>query len=142
MQDRSLPNLRKAQIRIHRELDKLEPLLESYRAKLAEVEAAIQALDPQLALPTRHRRYRDNPAFKRGELPRVMRDVMRTAGRPLATREVVALVLSRKGITLPTPALWRLVRVRTQQTFANWKARGIVEKVGSGVGTVRRLRDG
>ena len=69
--DSQLTKLRRKRIRIHRQLDKLDPLVAGYRAKLVEVEAAIQALAPELPLPTRHRTYQPNPHFARGELPRV-----------------------------------------------------------------------
>ena len=83
MIDPPLKKLRAKRIRIHRQLDKLEPLLASYRTKLAEVEAAIQALAPALPLPTRHRTYQPNPYFARGELPRIATAVLREAGEPL-----------------------------------------------------------
>jgi hypothetical protein len=77
--DPPLKKLRAKRIRTHRQLDKLEPLIAGYRAKLAEVEAAIQALAPELPLPTRHRTYQPNPYFARGELPRVALAVLREA---------------------------------------------------------------
>jgi hypothetical protein len=63
---RSLGNLRRARIRIHRQLDKLEPMLAAYHFKLAHVEAQIQALALELPLPMRHRTYQPNPYFMRG----------------------------------------------------------------------------
>jgi hypothetical protein len=88
--DPPLKKLRAKRIRTHRQLDKLEPLIAGYRAKLAEVEAAIQALAPELPLPTRHRTYQPNPYFARGELPRVALAVLREAGEPLPIRIIAA----------------------------------------------------
>ena len=58
-------------------------------------EAAIQRIAPELNLPPR--RYRPNPYFKRGELPRLALDIMREAGEPLATRTIAARALAAKG---------------------------------------------
>ncbi len=65
MPDTELANLRRRRCRIHANLAKLEPLVADYHAKLAQVEAAIMALDPQLWLPPR--RYKRNPVFARQE---------------------------------------------------------------------------
>jgi hypothetical protein len=46
MPDSPLKKLRAKRIRIHRQLDKLEPMLAAYHFKLAHVEAQIQALAP------------------------------------------------------------------------------------------------
>jgi hypothetical protein len=43
MVDPPLKKLRAKRIRVHRQLDKLEPLIAGYRAKLAEVEAGARA---------------------------------------------------------------------------------------------------
>ena len=99
---RSLGNLRRARIRIHRQLDKLEPLLAAYHFKLAHVEAQIQALAPELPLPTRHRTYQPNPYFMRGELPRVALTILREAGEPLPIRVIAARALARKDCPTPT----------------------------------------
>jgi hypothetical protein len=96
--------------RIHRQLDKLEPLLASYQAKLAELEAGIRAIAPELGIP---KRFRDpNPIFRRGELPRLAMDVLRGADRPLPIRTIAARVLAMKGIPLPDPTLRRRTRHR------------------------------
>jgi hypothetical protein len=92
MVDPPLKKLRAKRIRIHKQLDKLEPMVAGYRAKLAEVEAAIQAIAPELPLPARHRTYRANPYFVRGELPRVALAIMREAGEPLPVRVIAAPV--------------------------------------------------
>lgn len=58
MQDSELTKLRRARSRVHRQLDKLEPLLAGYHAKLADLNARIQTLAPELNLPPR--RYSPN----------------------------------------------------------------------------------
>src|SRR5277367_1371992 len=98
---RSLGNLRRARIRIHRQLDKLEPMLAAYHFKLAHVEAQIEAMAPELPLPTRHRTYQPNPYFARGELPRVALAILREAGEPLPIRVIAARALARKDCLTP-----------------------------------------
>ena len=61
MPDTELQSLRRKRRRICANLAKLEPLVADYHAKLASVEAAILAIDPQLWLPPR--RYKPNPVF-------------------------------------------------------------------------------
>ena len=69
MADFTLASLRAKRRRIHANLRKLETLLAGYHAKLAEVNAAIQAIDPQLWMPPRT--YQCNAILARGETPRV-----------------------------------------------------------------------
>ena len=58
-----------------------------YHAKLAEVNAAIQAIDPQLWMPPRT--YQRGTIFARNELPRLALAAMREAGEPLPVAENV-----------------------------------------------------
>lgn len=53
MADRTLRNLREKRRYLHRQLDRWEPLVARLRANLAETEAAIQAIAPELAPPPR-----------------------------------------------------------------------------------------
>ncbi len=128
--DSELTKLRRARARVHRQLDKLETLLAGYHAKLADLNARIQVLAPELNLPPR--RYKPNPHFARNELPRLALSIMREANGPLSTKEVCLRALAAKGVTLPDIRTLRLTRKRLAQTFADWGKRGIVEKVGAG----------
>jgi hypothetical protein len=78
MPDTELASLRRKRRRICANLTKLEPMVADYHAKLATVEAAILAIDPQLWLPPR--RYKPNPAFARQELPRLVMGILRGLG--------------------------------------------------------------
>jgi hypothetical protein len=137
MPDRTLANLRRKRVYIHKQLDRWEPLVARLRASLAETEAAIQAIRPELQLHPR--RYGRNPYFARGELPRVAMDVMREAGEPLAVRTIAVRALAAKGIALPDPRAMRWTRLRLQQVMARWQAKGVVRTVGSGRETRREL---
>lgn len=107
------------------------------RDRLAETEAAIQVIAPELNLPPR--RYAPSPYFARGELPRIVMDILRTADSPLATREIAVKALARKGVPLPDRRAMKLTRLRVAQLFVEWQRRGVVQSVGEGRETRREL---
>ena len=125
-----LGNLRRKRIRIHRQLDELEPLLAAYHITLAPVDAQIPALAPELPLPTRHRTYRPNPHFMRGELPRVALAILREAGEPLPIRVIAARALAQKDCRAPTRRIFKMTRVRLQQLFGRLERKGLTYSVG------------
>jgi hypothetical protein len=116
--------------RIHRQLDKLEPLLAGYQAKAADLEAQIQAIAPELNLPPR--RYQANPHFARGELPRLAMNILRAAGEPVSVRTIAVRALAAKGVTLPDRRTMKRTRTRLGQIFIVWQKRGLTVKVGTG----------
>ncbi len=130
MVDSELTKLRRARARVHMNLRKLEPLIAGYYLKAAELEARIQALAPELLLPPR--RYRPNPVFARGELPRLAMDILRAAGEPLPTREIAVRALAAKGVALPDRRIMKLTRMRLGQLFSALQKRGVTVRVGSG----------
>ena len=136
----NLATLRRRWLYVHRQLDYYEPLVERLRANLADCEAAIQAIEPTLFLPPR--RYKDNPYFKRGELPRLALSIMREAGEPLGVREIALAALAAKGIRYPDRHAVKLTRKRLSQTMAEWGKRGLVRCVGSGKAGKRELVSG
>ena len=132
-----LADLRSKRSRVHRALDRLEPMVADYRAKLAGLEAAIQVIAPELQLHPR--RYKPNPVFARNELPRLALDVMRQAAGPIAVRTIAARALAAKGVALPDPHTMKRTRVRLQQIMVVWARRGMVRSVGSGREGMREL---
>jgi hypothetical protein len=137
MSESDLTKLRRARLRVHAQLRKREPLVAGYHAKLADLETRIQALDPQLPLLARKRD--PNPLFKRGELPRIVMDIMRDTGGPIAVRVVALQALAMKGHTMPEARLRRAIRRDVSQLMAQWGKRGLVVSVGHGKGTRRVL---
>ena len=135
-----LNRLRSQRSRAHRALGQAEALVAGYQAKVAELEAAIHALAPGLQLHPR--RYRPNPVFARGELPRLTLAIMRDAGEPLPTRVIAARALAMKGVLEPTPQVRDLTRLRLQQTFVKWNRRGMIVTVGVGNAGRRMLAQG
>ncbi len=137
MGDSDLTKLRRARARVTMRIQLLEPQLAGYYAKLAELEAQIHEIAPELTLPPR--RYAPNPHFARGELPRLAMDILRRAGEPLATREVAVRALARKGITLPDSRTLKVTRTRLQNVFSAWQKRGVSVNVGNGRTAKRAL---
>jgi hypothetical protein len=116
-----LSNLRRAQSRCHVRLKQAEELAQSYRDKLADLEARIRAIAPELELPPRHRRR--NPIFARGELPRLARTFLREAERPLSVDAMAIRALAAKGIKLPDRVLRRRTRLDLQAVLRRLKHR-------------------
>lgn len=108
-----------------------------YREKLDRINADIQAIAPELNLPPR--RYKPNPYFARGELPRIALRVLRQASSPIAVRDIAVQALASKGVTLPDRRTMKLTRTRLQQIFTVWTKRGIVGSVGENKGPKRVL---
>ena len=136
MDSRTLGNLRRKRLYIHRQLDRLEPAVERLRVSLAETNAAIQAEVPELMLPPR--RHKPNPIFGIGELPRMVREIMREAGGPVSTRYIAVAALARKGVKAPGPGTMKRTRTRIGQLFVAWGP-GKVRKVGRNKETKRSL---
>jgi len=137
--DSDLTKLRRARTRCHKALKQAEDLAEGYRAKLADLEARIQAIAPDLKLPPRF--HRPNPHFARGELRRLAIDMLREAGRPLAVKEMALAALKTKGVRFPDRRTMRITRTRLRDTFARLEARGMAHTVGTGKATKRALID-
>jgi hypothetical protein len=137
MDSRALGNLRRKRRYIHRQLDRLEPAVARLRESLAETDARIASVAPELNLAPR--RYKPNPNFTRGELPRLVREIMREADLALSTAEIARRALAQKGFDLPGPGTMKRTRMRVGQLFAAWGKAGKVRKVGRKRGTRRTL---
>jgi len=140
MQNERLCRLRAARIAVHKNLARLEPEIARARARLAAIEAEMHAIEPQLWLQPR--RYKPNPIFARGELPRLALAVLREAGEPLPIRVIAVRVLAAKGITLPEPAIRKRVRMRLRTMFVALDKRGVTVRVGEGNAARRGLAAG
>jgi hypothetical protein len=132
-----LASLRTKRRRIHANLRKLEPLVAGYHAKLAEVNAAIHAIDPQLWMQPRT--YQRNAIFARGEVPRLALSIMREAGEPLPVAVIVRKMLAAKGVDLPDRRTFKLAKNRLHNALLALDARGVTMKVGRGRETRRGL---
>jgi hypothetical protein len=137
MGDSELTKLRRARSRAHFALKQAETLAQNYRDKLADIEARIQAIAPDLQLQPRLRR--PNPIFARGELRRLAIDMLREAGHPLAIRDMALGALKAKGVRFPDRRAMKGTRVRLREVFAKLQARGVARTVGAGKATRRAL---
>lgn len=90
-----LADLRRQRQRCHIALKQHAAQMEAYQAKLARIEAAIVAIDPAALIPART--HKPNPVFVRGEMTRLVMDVLRETDRPLLMREIAARMLVTKG---------------------------------------------
>jgi hypothetical protein len=138
MDRRTLANLRRKRLYIHKQLARYEPRVERLRASLEETNARIQAECPDLNLPPRF--HKPNPIFARGELPRIVREIMWGQG-PMAVRVVSLAALARKGVKLPGPGLMRKTRTRVRDILARWEKLEKATAVGHGKQTKRVLTE-
>jgi hypothetical protein len=130
MAESDLGKLRRARIRCNVKLKQTEALLEGYQAHLADLEARIYALAPELDLRVRTRKH--NPIFGRGELTSMALSVLREAGEPLPVRVIVVRMLAMKGIPLPDRHTRHEVRRRVRIMFCALDKRGVTVRVGEG----------
>jgi hypothetical protein len=137
MSNRELANLRRARSRCHFKLRQAELVVEDYAFRLAQIEAQIHAIAPELELPPRFRR--PNPVFARTELTRLALAILREAGEPLPIAAVAVRALKAKGIAWPDPRLRRRTRTKLREAFGKLRARGVLETVGRGNATRHTL---
>ena len=121
-----IARLRRQRQTLKRRIARYEASLVEYGKRMEALEAALQALDPQLDLtpPVRNA----NPHFARNELKRLAMDVLRAADGPLGVTELVRLVLAAKGHAMPTRTLWAFTRHRLTAVLSGLRKRGVVER--------------
>ena len=122
-----IANLRRARVRCHKQLKQTEALLTGYQAKLAEIEARIFAIAPEIDLPFRF--HKPNPVFARGEMTRLVLTVLREADRPLLMREIAAALMARKGIAALERRLIDHTHKRLSCALAAMHKRGSIRMV-------------
>ncbi|HET9146831.1 MAG TPA: hypothetical protein VFN77_02155 [Acetobacteraceae bacterium] len=127
MPETEITKLRRARIRCHKSLKQAEVQVERFQTKLAEIEAAIYAIAPEIDLPLRFRK--SNPIFARGEMSRYVLDVLREAERPLTMREIAARMLERKGVVVLDPGLREYICNRLSCQISVLHKRGLIEMV-------------
>jgi hypothetical protein len=138
--DSDLTKLRRARSLAHLALKQAETLAQGHRDKLADLEARIQAIAPDLQLQPRLRK--PNPIFVRGELRRLAIDMLREAGKPLAIRDIALGALRAKGVRFPDQRTMKTTRVRSREVFAKLEPRGVARTVGTGKATRRAVVEG
>jgi hypothetical protein len=124
-----ITRLRRLRHNLKHQVARHEARLIGARAKLAAIEAELQALDPRLDLTPPERT--PNPYFARKELGRLVLSVLRDAEKPLRRGELVVRVLAAKGAPIPPKGMLEFVHHRLPCILLGLKKRYIVERAGS-----------
>ena len=111
----------------------LEKKVETWRARLAHIDASIKIFSPETdpeAIPPR-RTYRRSGYFRKGEFARLCLDELRKAnGKPITTAEIVTKILGSKS--LPNdPALFASLNERVLVYLRQHRKQGHVTKTGT-----------
>jgi Zn-finger domain-containing protein len=119
--DSELTKLRRARSRAHLALKQAEAQVSAYQAKLADLEARIQAIAPELQLPAGHRE--PNPIFARDELPRLALGIMREEGCPLPVAVITRRLLA--AVTLPDRRTFKRTKEPASQYAVGAGSQGV-----------------
>ncbi len=94
---------------------------------MKHVEAVLRLLIPGYDVrPIAVRRRKGNPWFKRGTVLRAALDTLRTADKPLTTREITKRMLAAKGVADPDPKALRDLIGGVKSCLDNYKGRAVV----------------
>jgi hypothetical protein len=93
-----------ALLRLHAELSgkvlKKRREAKRLRRDIERVQAVIRMLEPGINIRSvAIEKRQPNPWFKHGTLFRLAREVMRSTGRPLSSREITLALLAQRGVT-------------------------------------------
>ncbi len=119
----------------------LETKARRWRTRLAHIDASITIFspetDPEAIQPKRL--YRRGQYFRRGEFARLCLDVLREAGAPITTAEVVAGVIRAKGLP-DDPALAANLTEKGLASLREKQKAGVVIKSGATIGAKWQLK--
>jgi hypothetical protein len=117
-----------ALLRLHadllRKLERAKLERPSLRIDVWHVECVIRMLEPGVTIKQIERR-KPNPWFKRGTLFRSAVEVLRAAGRPMHTRELVEALCKYKGISADILSFADLVK-SVERSLVYHRGRSIV----------------
>jgi hypothetical protein len=117
-----------ALLRLHldllRKLERAKLERPSLRVDVWHVEAVIRLLEPGVTIKQIERR-KPNPWFKHGTLFPAAVAVLRAAGRPMHTREIVFALLQRRGIQADIISMDDLIR-SVERSLVYHRGRSIV----------------
>ncbi|HEY1614823.1 MAG TPA: hypothetical protein VGF97_14145 [Rhizomicrobium sp.] len=140
MAEHVLTVLRAKRTEIAGQVHDTEKKLTKLRVALANLDAAMAILTPDHPdyIPGRRKHMR-TAYFSRKELPRLVRDAMRQAGKPLTATEIAAHAIAAKGL----PASAHAATVASVATVLNLGARrGEFQRVGTTKGARWTLSGG
>jgi hypothetical protein len=104
---------------ISSQVTEIEKKLARLRAALANLDAAMNILTPDHPDHIPGRRRLKTNYFARNELPRLVRDALRQAGKPLSATEIAAHAIAAKGL----PPSAHAATVQSVLTVLNVRAR-------------------
>ncbi len=127
MTEHVLAGLLKRRAEMDGEAIRLRVRLQEIELALPRLDAAIQvfapAMDPTSLRPIR---YRAPNSVGFGHWSRTALDVLRVAGEPLSTREIVARVMDRLGVDGENGPVRRMVMKRVGHALQHQRTRGLV----------------
>jgi hypothetical protein len=101
------------------------------RRHLDHVDAVIRMLEPSINIHTAAvQKRKPNPWFKHGTIFRLTVETLRTAQRPLSSREITLMLLQRRGVTDASPQAVRDLVCSIERSLVYHRGRSI-EAVGS-----------
>jgi hypothetical protein len=104
MSEHVLTVLRAKRADIAEQVHEAEKKLTKLRAALANLDAAMAILTPDHPEHIPSRRRNRTGYFSRNELPRLVRDALRQAGKPLTACEIADSCIAAKGLPLSAHA--------------------------------------
>ena len=136
MTEHVLAGLLKRRAEMNGEAIRLRVRLQEIEIALPRLDAAIQVFAPAID-PTGLRpiRYRAPNSVGFGHWSRAALDVLRVAGEPLSTKEIVARVMDRLSVDGENGPVRRLVTKRVGHALQHQRTKGLVRSA-KGVGQV------
>lgn len=109
------------------EIESVKNRLDDLIASLETIDDAIRVFDPDYAVVgIRPIEFRARSRTKRGELPRMLLDILREAGRPMTAPEIVAEVMKQKGMDGGDGRLARHMTVKVNAALRRHRAKAAV----------------
>lgn len=123
------------------EMHTLQTRLHQVQADLASLDDVIKQFDPEYKLET------IRPKYRRAETPgevasisRAVLDTLRRAGKPMTAKEVAALIMAARGLSVDDRALVRTMNKRVDMALRYQRTNGMVSEVeGDGAAVVWEL---
>jgi hypothetical protein len=84
--------------------------------------------------------HQPDPIFARGEMYRIVLDILRQAGEPLSIAVIAVRALAQKGHTLPGPTLRKRTRHKIRNALIGLDKRRLTVRIGEGRDAKRGLK--
>lgn len=130
MTDYMVEGLIKRRAKIAGEMKAAQERMAQMAADLATLDAALKVVAPEMAIEAIAPKMVKPPDdwSKRGEMSRQVFAIMRTANKPLTSREIAGQMIVNRGMAA-TPALLNLMTRRVATCLRDRRQQGLVENV-------------